>query len=190
MEYERKFKATPSLLAEINSAFSGNCSRISMETTYYDTPSGALSSRKFMLRKRLENGISVCTLKAPAGEARREWEAECESIENATPKLVALGCPGELTELVKEGLVSICGAKFTRIAKTILLQGGAVELALDQGVLFGGGRETPLCEVEVELKSGENAVCDDFADTLALQFRLTREDRSKFSRSLALYKGE
>ena len=189
-EYELKFNATPDILAEIDRAFSGESVRIFMETTYYDTPTGALSSRKFTLRKRLENGVPVCTLKAPAGDARGEWETECENIQTAIPMLLTQGCPEELTELVKEGLVSICGAKFTRIAKTISLPNGSVELALDQGVLFGDGRETPLCEVEAELKSGEKAVCDHFARELALQFQLTEEKRSKFSRALALYKGE
>ena len=189
-EYELKFNATPDILAEIDRAFSGESVRIFMETTYYDTPSGALSSRKFTLRKRLENGVPVCTLKAPAGDARGEWETECACIEAAIPLLLALGCPEELAELVKEGLVSICGAKFTRIAKTVLLPGGSVELALDRGVLFGGGRETALCEVEAELKSGEKALCHRFARELARQFHLTEEKKSKFSRALALYKGE
>ena len=189
-EYELKFNATPEILAEIDSAFAGDQMSVSMETSYYDTPSGALSARKFTLRKRLENGRSICALKTPAGEARNEWETECESIEKATPLLLALGCPQELAQLVQEGLVNICGAKFTRKAKKIVLPEGIVELALDQGVLFGGGRETPLCEVEIELKSGDRNVCDRFASALAQQYCLTEEHKSKFRRALALYKGE
>ena len=86
--------------------------------------------------------------------------------------------------------VNICGAKFTRKAKKIVLPEGIVELALDQGVLFGGGRETPLCEVEIELKSGDRNVCDRFASALVQQYNLTEERKSKFRRALALYKGE
>ena len=189
-EYELKFNATPEILAEIDSAFAGDQISFSMETSYYDTPSGALSARKFTLRKRLENGRSICALKTPAGIARNEWETECESIEKATPLLLALGCPQELAQLVQEGLVNICGAKFTRKAKKIVLPEGIVELALDQGVLFGGGRETPLCEVEIELKSGDRNVCDRFASALVQQYNLTEERKSKFRRALALYKGE
>ena len=72
IEYEWKFQATPHTLEAIQGAFDGNAVTISMETTYYDTPSGALSARHYTLRKRLENGLCVCTLKTPAGNARAE----------------------------------------------------------------------------------------------------------------------
>ncbi len=189
-EYEHKFRATPADLSAINEAFSGDTQKIAMQTTYYDTPSSQLSARRYTLRRRLENGKSVCALKVPAGAARGEWETECEAIEAAIPALLAAGAPGELQELAKEGLFPICGAKFTRLAKTIPLEGGQVELALDQGSLFGGGRELPLYEVEVELKTGTQELCDRFAQVLAEQFHLMPEPQSKFSRALKLYKGE
>ena len=189
-EYEWKFKATPEVLAEIYNAFTGTAMEIAMETTYYDTPSGALSARHYTLRRRLENGVSVCTLKAPAGSARGEWETECESIHAAIVKLLALGCPEELSLFAAEGLVPICSAKFTRLAKTVSFPGGMVEIALDQGCLMGGNRKSPLCEVEVELKSGPTEQCDSFAKALAAQFSLEVEEKSKFRRALALYKGE
>ena len=46
-EYELKFKATPDVLAGIREAFSGTEEKIAMETTYYDTPSGSLSARRY-----------------------------------------------------------------------------------------------------------------------------------------------
>lgn len=189
-EYEWKFKATPEVLAAIDNAFTGTATEIAMETTYYDTPSGALSARHYTLRRRLENGVSVCTLKAPVGSARGEWETECEDIRAAVPKLLVLGCPEELSSLTAEGLVPICSAKFTRLAKRVSLPDGTVEIALDQGCLVGGNRKAPLCEVEVELKSGPTELCDSFAKALAAQFSLEVEEKSKFRRALALYKGE
>lgn len=189
-EYEWKFKATPEDLAAIEAAYAGETEKISMETTYYDTPTGKLSALRYTLRRRLENGVSVCTLKVPAGDARGEWEVNSESIASAIAMLVAAGCPEELPLLVQEGLVPVCGAKFTRIAKTVAVQGAVLELALDQGYLFGGSAEAPLCEVEVELKSGTTAMCDQFAQALAEEFLLKTEEKSKFSRGLALYRGE
>lgn len=189
-EYEIKFQATPAVLAEIEAAFSGETVRISMETTYYDTPSGSLSAKKYTLRKRLENGISVCTLKAPAGNARGEWEVNCESVAEALPQLAAMGCPADVLTLASEGLIPICGARFTRLAKTVSLENGVVELALDEGVLTGGNRQMPLCEAEVELKDGPVEVCDSFARELAVRFGLKAEGKSKFRRALGLYKGE
>lgn len=188
-EYELKFKANPVVLAAIDAAFSGGA-LLEMETAYYDTPTGAMSERRYTLRRRLENGVSVCTLKTPAGDARGEWEAECDTIENAIPKLIAMGAPEDLAELAKEGLVHICGAKFTRLAKLVTLPECTVEIALDKGVLTGGGKVEPLCEAEVELKNGAKAACDGFAKELAERFGLVTEEKSKFARALRLYRGE
>lgn len=190
VEYEWKFTATPQILSAIAAAFPEESHLLQMETIYYDTPSGALSARHYTLRKRLENGISVCTLKAPAGNARSEWEISCQTIEEAIHALPSLGCPADFPVLAQEGVIPVCGAKFTRIAKTLSFPEGTVELALDEGVLTGGGREVPLCEVEVELKSGDARICDIFARTLATRFGLSLQKRSKFRRALALYKGE
>ena len=178
------------MIARIDGAVPGIRQVISMETTYFDTPSGGLSARKFTLRTRLENGVCVCTLKTPAGAARNEWETECEDIQKAIPIFVKMGCPEEISCLVQEGLIPICGARFTRIAKAVTLESGMVELALDRGYLTGGGREVPLCEVEVELKSGSVAMCDRFAEMLAAEFHLVPEEKSKFRRALELYRGE
>lgn len=191
-EYERKFRATPEILASIDAAYAGAARSILMETTYYDTPSDALAQRRYTLRRRLENDVSICTLKTPTADetVRQEWETACGSIEEAIPRLLAMGCPAELETLAREGLVPICGARFTRQCKKIVFPGGSVELALDQGALIGGGRAIPLCEVEVELKEGDKALCDRFADELAARFQLTAERYSKFARSKALAKGE
>lgn len=174
----------------MSAAFPQKTEEISMETVYYDTPSGALSARRYTLRRRLENGVSVCTLKVPAGDARGEWETENVFIENAVDVLVADGAPEELKHLVKEGIYPICGAKFTRLTKTIVSECFAVELALDHGYLFGGGQKEPLCEVELELKSGDKESFDCYVQGIAKKFSLEEEKRSKFARALALYKGE
>ena len=188
-EYELKFKANPEIMTAIDETFPGG-TVMEMETDYYDTLSGAMSGRRYTLRRRLENGVSVCTLKTPAGDARGEWEAECDTIENAIPKLIAMGAPADLAELIKEGLVHICGARFTRLAKTVILPDCTVEIALDKGVLLGGGKTEPLCEAEVELKAGSKEACDAFAKELAARFGLVAEKKSKFARALGLYKGE
>ncbi len=190
VEYEWKFAASAAQLSAIDEVFPGNPVTFQMETTYYDTPGGALSARHYTLRRRLENGISICTLKTPAGPARAEWEINCESIDQALKQLHSTDCPADFFEIVKEGIVPICGAKFTRIAKEISLEGATVELALDQGCLMGGNKEEPLCEIEVELKSGDREACDLFAKTLAVRFGLKIQPKSKFSRALTLYKGE
>lgn len=190
IEYELKFRATAAQRAAILEAYPGQWRTISMETTYYDTSSGALSARHVTLRRRLENGASICTFKTPAGAlGRGEWECECGDIAEAVPMLCKLGCPAELSAWTAEGLIPICGARFTRRARIIDLGNTRVELALDSGAILGGGREQPLSEAEAELKSGSREDTAEFARCLAQRFGLEPEPKSKFRRALDLAKG-
>ena len=64
-----------------------------------------------------------------------------------------------------------------------------VEIALDQGILFGGGKEIPLCELEVELKSGSKEEAIRFSRELADKYSLIPQAKSKVSRATALTEG-
>ena len=185
-EFELKYQAEPETLALLRSKF-GEFTRISMETTYYDTADLALRQRKWTLRQRLENGRAVCTVKTPLPDGSRgEWEVENTDLTAGAKQLYALGAPEEILDYVNQGVAPFCGAKFTRLAKTIALPGGTVELALDEGVLLGGGRELPFAEVEVELKSGEDSSASAFAEALAAEFDLKEQPKSKLARAMAL----
>jgi inorganic triphosphatase YgiF len=189
-EYELKFAATEVQQQNLFAAF-GPWQRYDMETTYYDTPSRSLSQQHITLRRRFENGISVCTVKTPlAGSARGEWECQWDDIHTAIDKLCAMGAPQLIAELTQEGLVAVCGARFTRHACEISCDGAVGELALDQGILMGGAKTQPLREVEVELKSGSADAIQAFAAAMAAQYGLVPEGQSKFRRSLALAEGE
>lgn len=189
-EFELKFQSDPAQQQRLLEKYR-DFSTITMETTYYDTPNGALSQRHITLRRRLENGVAVCTLKTPeTSGGRGEWEVEMEEIEAALPKLCKLSGWAGLLDLTKAGVIPVCGARFTRQAKLLELGDCAVEIAVDSGVLLGGGREIPLCEIEVEHKKGSEEATVRFAATLAAQFNLRQEKNSKFRRALALAKGE
>lgn len=187
-EYELKFRAETDIQESVYTTFPARWQTVSMQTTYYDTPTGSLSAKRYMLRTRLENGVSVCTLKTSGdGNLRGEWEVQADSVTDAVPELCKLGCPADLVDLAAEGLVPICGARFTRKAGTLTFLDCAVELALDQGVLFAGEKEIPLREIEVEQKSGSREAVDSFARQLADIYGLQPETKSKFARALALH---
>lgn len=187
-EFEIKFAATPAQLAALEAAF-GPLTPISMETTYYDAADGSLSARHITLRRRLENGNAVCTVKTPLGGlGRGEWETCCEDITAAIPVLCKLGCTEDLISLTACGIVPVCGARFTRLAATLTAEGCTLEMALDRGVLLGSGRELPLCEAEVELKEGSEEGALAFARQLAEAYGLRSEKKSKFRRALDLAK--
>ena len=190
IELEIKFCTTEEVLEQMKTEFPGEEKRFSMETTYYDTPGRDLSARRITLRRRMENEISVCTLKAPAQTGRLEFELEKATIEDAIPELCKLAPIPELPSLLEKGIEPVCGARFQRLAKTLTYGDATIEIALDQGILTGGGKEIPLCEVEFELKSGSEAQLRQFAAMAALRYGLTQERRSKFARANALAKGE
>lgn len=187
-EFELKYAAKNTAVLEDILAFVGRpAEKIRMASTYYDTAGGALAARKWTLRLRRENDASVVTMKtAGDGHTRGEWEYDADSVEFADTALIDLGAPEELAELMKDGVVPVCGAEFTRRAVKLELGQTQAELALDVGRLFRGEREIPLCEVEVELKSGSENAVREFARELAERFKLKEEPRSKFVRAVSL----
>ena len=185
-EFELKFRADTAAIAAIREKY-GCFTPISMETTYYDTFDLKLSLHRWTLRRRMENGVSVCTFKRPHyNGGRGEWEVEAGSIMEGVMQLCQAGADWELMRCASGGLVEVCGARFTRLAKTLEVPGGTVELALDEGILLGRGKELPFAEVEVELKAGIDEAAVVFAKALAEEFSLTEEPRSKFVRAMTL----
>lgn len=189
-EYELKYAATPAVLAALAAKF-GPGREIRMETTYFDTPHRTLSARHMTLRLRRENEEVICTLKTPLADGSRgEWECPADDIQSGIAKLLALGAPVELKTLTADGVTPVCSARFTRLACDVSTADGLAELALDSGWLCGGTQEIPLCEVELELKSGSEAALQALAEDLVRTYILKPEPRSKFSRAIALAQGE
>ena len=185
-EFELKYRATAQQLEAMKNVY-GEGKTIAMETTYYDNPHGEFAKRRWTLRRRLENGVSVCTLKTNLADGGRgEWETESDDLVSAIPQLIAMGAPEEIAGLTAGGIVPTCGARFTRRAILLRAGSGTVELAMDEGVLLGGGKEETLLEAEVELKSGTDDDAIGFAAALAERFGLTPEPKSKLARARAL----
>ena len=188
-EFELKYRADSAVLSEIRKHY-GDFTTTEMETTYYDTFDGMLNNLQWTLRTRLENGVSVCTLKTPGDkknpDVRNEWELEGDNLMRAIPELVKMGAPIQLMELSISGLMQVCGAKFTRLAQKLEYEGTLLELALDKGVLIGGHLTEPIQEVEVELKDGSEEGMNAFIAQLREKFELTPEKKSKYKRAMAL----
>lgn len=162
-EFELKYRADSGMIAAVRAAF-GDFSEIRMETVYYDTLDAALSRRRWMLRRRYENGTSVCTLKTPLPDGSRgEWETPCDDIGLAVKELCKLGAPEDLLPLTAGGLTGVCSARFTRLAKQIVLERCTVELALDEGALMGGGEDASLRRsgsgTEIRRRSRRDCLC-------------------------------
>ena len=185
-DFELKYRADARTIENIQEKF-GDFTPISMETSYYDTPHSDFARRRWTLRRRWENGVGVCTLKTPAADGSRcEWEVPCDDIHSGIELLCKLGAPEELALLAENGLALSCGARFTRLAKTIDLGDAVVELALDRGVFLAGEMEEPFAEVEAELKDGSEEAVLLFAARLAREFSLEVQPLSKHARAMLL----
>ena len=160
---------------------------IDMETDYLDTPARALSAQKWMLRRRLENGETVYTMKTPGdGYTRGEWESKKPTLPEAVAELVRLGAPAALAALTAGGVSRVCGVRFRRETARLDLPGGtACFLCADSGQLLGV-RRRPFHEVELELISGPVEPMVAFARTLCADQGLREEPRSKFVRAAEL----
>ncbi len=187
-EFERKFSAAPSVLDALAAAYPPS-RVIRMRTDYFDTSDALFSSRRATLRLRREDDALVCTLKTPLPDgSRAEWECPAAHIADGLARLRRLDAP------IPEGLTAdelhiVCGARFTRRAVLLSTADGTAELAIDCGSLLGGGREMPLGEVELELKSGSQAATEALADRLAREYGLVPEEKSKFRRAAELAAG-
>ena len=181
-EFELKYRADKAQLEEIAAVY-GPFREIAMETTYYDAPSGVFSRLHWTLRRRLENGVSVVTLKTPLPDGSRgEWETRAPSLAEGLSALKAQGAPVPEAE----GLTEICAARFTRLSRMLPIPDGRAELALDRGVLRGTREEAPLLELELELKEGPDEALTAFAREFAGKYGLSEEPQSKFARASRL----
>lgn len=161
-----------------------------MEATYYDDIPGNLAQRKMTLRLRRENGKGICTFKAPAEGTFTRTEAECpaETVEEGVQTLLAQGAlPFAAAALLSRMmLVPTCGARFTRVAYTLMQPDFACVLSYDRGELFAGARTAPICECEAELLSGTAAQLEAFFLPLAEKYGLPVCKQSKHARAQAL----
>lgn len=163
--------------------------------TYYDTRDLRLQRERVAVRLRRKGWEWLLTVKCATpsigGLARRnEWEAP--------------GLPGDFDfshvddRKLRHRLESLRGeletAFTTNFTRTVWLldgpAGSRVELALDRGWIEAGGRKERLCELELELLSGETGalftLASQLQDELGNEYALHPEPASKAERGYRL----
>lgn len=139
--------------------------------TYYDTPLLDLHARRIAMRFRQKGWQWLLTVKsaepASGGLAMRsEWETE------ATPgnfdfSHVDNDALRHFLEDATEHLEPVFTTDFRRQIWHVPFGGSLIELAVDRGSIESRGKSTPICEIELELLSGQ--VDDIFGLTRQLQ---------------------
>lgn len=164
---------------------------VTLLNTYFDTPDLALSKQRIALRTRKQGRLWLQTVKAQASSsgglsARPEWEgpyAECFDFS-------AIDVPAvkDLLDAVSADLVPLFSTDFKRETRRLTPSPGvSVLMMIDQGTITARERQMPLCEVELELESGEPGDLYRLAISLADDLPLLPEDISKAERGLQLF---
>jgi len=185
-EIELKFACGPDDLAAVLAAApDGDDETRELISVYFDTPDLALQKAGASLRVREHKGQRTQTLKRGQGLVREEHEA---TIEGLAPDPALEPLPSLLPHGAT--LRPAFNVRVSRRQRTLRYHKALIELALDQGEVSGGDRQSPICEVELELKSGPPAALFALARELAAAAPLYLAFDSKAARGQALVAGD
>ncbi|TSA49925.1 MAG: CHAD domain-containing protein [Nitrosomonadales bacterium] len=163
-------------------------------SVYYDTPDFDLKRHGIALRLRRSGRNWVQTIKGGGSVAaglhqRDEWEAP---VLKAQPDFTKITDPALIKLFaatgLRERLQPVFTTEFTRSIRMVRLAGGGeAEFCLDRGQVIAGDASAPLCEIELELKSGNPGQLFQFALELLHSVPLRLENASKAERGYLLY---
>ncbi len=168
-----------------------------LHNVYFDTPDQQLHQARIALRIRRVGSDAhpqwLQTLKMggsndSALSQRGEWETEITQGALDWQALAATPWP----ELDPDGTLfqALAPCFITRFDRTSWQvrqrDGSAVEVALDVGQVVAGAHSAPICELELELLSGQPAALFDIARTLARTLAVLPANISKAERGYAL----
>jgi len=169
----------------------------SLFNIYFDTPEQVLRQKGVALRLRRVGSAAdtqwLQTLKTSTDELsalsqRGEWES---AVAGPALELAALAHTA-WTGIDPDGrlFAALAPCFVTRFERTLWLvrrrDGSAVEVALDIGHIEADGKQTPICELELELKGGEPAAVFDLARQLARHVAVLPANLSKAERGFLL----
>ena len=173
---------------------------------YYDTVDGRLAASNVSVRLRSEGRRWVQTAKVQTSDSLRRLEHNVVltvprtlavpaldlRLHDGTPAGLAirdaLGAHGSLG--VEAPLVERFRTDVSRMTRVEQVEGACVELALDSGEIVAGSRSSPVCEFEMELKSGPVPGLFHLATDWAGRHGLWLSSVSKARRGMRLVTGD
>ena len=201
-ETEIKLRVTPETLAALRQhPLLAGRSRDGWQThllcnQYYDTPEHDLARNRVALRLRRDGEQVIQTLKSQGQSVaglseRNEWDWLLTQPELDFSLLDDQCWPAALAGLDRQRLQPVFSTDFNRDKADLSWdyqgQPVTVEAALDQGKVLAGSQEEALCELELELRTGDPAALLELACALAADLPLMPCDISKAERGYRLY---
>jgi inorganic triphosphatase YgiF len=159
---------------------------------YYDTPFFSLAQRGITLRVRTigRERVQCVKMKGAEGGSLHQRMELGSSIRGDRPDLTQIPDP-DLRRLILEcsadnELVPVFSTNVMRETWLQRLGRSQIECAIDRGVIAANGTRAPVCEVELELKSGQAARLFQLAHRLNAVVPLRIETTSKAARGYDL----
>ena len=200
-EIELKLRIPPARLREVLAlpllqSARGSTTR-KLAATYFDTPALELQQRNIALRVRREGRRWVQAVKSGGSVTSAVHQRlEMESVLADRHPDLSLLPRHPATKILRsrkvaQALVPVLHTEITRSLRLLEPAPGVlIEAAIDRGVIRSGRRRDPVCEIELELKSGPVSALFELAQQLAQAVPLALEHRSKAERGYDLLRGE
>ena len=172
---------------------------ITLENSYFDTPSLTLARAKSAVRVRRTPDGWLQTYKTVGTStgglhSRHEWEMPVKGNALEIDALLE-ACDDEPSKealrSARDELIHLFSTNFSRTIWHVSVDGADIEAAIDQGEVLadvnGEQRRVPICEVELELKHGEASALNTLSAELANAVHgLRPDDVSKAQRGYRL----
>ncbi|MDW8845412.1 inorganic triphosphatase [Erwinia sp. MMLR14_017] len=199
IEIEVKFIATPEAAKNLPARLAGwhhqHTAPLKLTNIYFETADSQLRRWDMGLRIRGFDDRYEMTLKA-AGQTLGGLHQRPEyNVDIAKPELALERLPAEIwpegcdLAALQQQLNPLFSTNFVREKWVVTYKQSEIEVALDQGEVCAGALSEPLCELELELLSGERDDLLAFASELTDLGGLRLGSLSKAARGYALAKG-
>jgi len=155
-----------------------------LEASYFDTPDQSLLAAGISLRIRRSGSERIQTIKRADTSgtglfSRSEWEM---SVQDDTP----VSDHRMPLRDASRAVIPAFEVKVERLTWLVEDDAASIELVLDRGAVIAGERQSPVCEIELELKRGEPTAIFALARSIAEVHPVRLGVMSKAERGYAL----
>ena len=171
-----------------------------LKAVYFDTEEGDLKKLDVAFRIRLEGSRYIATLKRRGSSCdglhkREEINAPVTDDEFVTEPDLSIFSGDELIEDIRhivEGkkLVPVMEMDYVREIFKVSYHNSIIEVSVDQGDIWTSKGNVPICEMELELYSGNESELLKLGKAIQKAYNLKPENVSKLARGFQVLDGE